>query len=210
MAEPLESETYGIAHFSIDGEGLTDIVRSLVTEGRWRHALRILSDGLPGISVEECLSILRGDCKLVGVNDLDLVPDDDAAKHKALLAWQFGHLWHRPDGEWEPYATVTHFGAGDVSSEIPMYSGGLISTKWADARIRYYMDNASDISTVEGIDRKDILWRRVEDPPLWIRGLKTSAEALEVAQAAGHRLEKRGGAEKDLERANGMRAEYKG
>lgn len=174
------------AHFSIDGEWLTEIVRSLVAEGRWRHALATLVDGLHGISTDEALSVLRGEYKLVGVNECALVAEDAevTAAHVALLAWQYAGLWRKRPGELlQPYAVVTNYGRCDLPrSDWP---------KSENARALFYADDAQR-DTVKILDRQAVLWRRVDDPPLWLRGLDTAEQAMADFKARGRHLDERG------------------
>lgn len=182
------------AHFSIDGGWLTNICRDFVLEGKWRHALATLVDGLEGISTDQALSILRGQQRLDGVNSVEMVDDHTpgAAEYISTLAWQYAGLWHRAGiGEFLPYAIVTHLSAEDVPNfpRIP-----LMTEKWDTARILYYADDPEK-DTCTDIALEDsgvgIIWRRVEDPPLWLRGVVGHLEAMDVFNAAGKWLERR-------------------
>jgi hypothetical protein len=187
----------GTVCFSIDGEYLTDLCRDLVTENRWRHALRILTDGVRDLGYENALAVLRGEKKLVGVNDVELVDEDRAEKrddYLSLLAWQYAGMWCRPDGMWQPYAEVTSFGRADVPSDVSMYVAGdlHISSRWANARVLYYADESRD-RTFDEADR--VIWRKVEDPPLWLTGQHTAVEALADLKKQGRYLDERGACE---------------
>lgn len=74
-----------IVHFSIDGEWLTEHVRSLwAREDRPDHALKTLVEGLEGMTEEIAVTILDGRFKLVGSSrdegGVRLVPDDSGEK----------------------------------------------------------------------------------------------------------------------------------
>jgi hypothetical protein len=62
--------------FKIEGEHLTRLARTLwADELETTKALNLLVDGLQGITEAQAISILTGENKLVGCNDLDMVPD---------------------------------------------------------------------------------------------------------------------------------------
>lgn len=182
--------------FRIDGEWLTDHCRGLVTEGRWRLALSTLMDGLPGISADEVFSVLKGTHKLLGVNEVIIVPEDRAevlTKYHELIRYQFGGLWLRPGRElWQPYAIVTHLGSEDLPSDV----GSRDRERWGRRRILHYADDpANDLSTdlrPPGDFGLAVLWRRVQDPPPWIDGHRDSADALTKFKALGRGLQERG------------------
>lgn len=113
-----------IAHFSIDGGWLTEHARNLVREGRWDHAMRTLVDGLEGMTTDIALRILKGDAKLVGVNDVDLADDDDA-KYKEALDWHFSGVFVDSNGRYlRPYAVVTAWGSEDLCDQYTVMTPG--------------------------------------------------------------------------------------
>ncbi len=151
-------------HFSIDGAFMTDHARNLVLEGRWDHAMRTLVDGLEGMSTDIAISILKGDAKLVGVNDLDL-EDDDATKYKADLDYQFAGVFADTNGRFlRPYAVVTSWGrddllTGDARTDITNNARGsqmAVVTSLGRNTYRqplHYADNpATDIALEADID----------------------------------------------------------
>jgi hypothetical protein len=73
----VETHTVG---FQIHGDFITDHCRSLVEEGKPHNAWLILTDGLPGITIEQAAEVLSGRKKLEGVNDVDLLDDDKSAQ----------------------------------------------------------------------------------------------------------------------------------
>jgi phosphohistidine swiveling domain-containing protein len=114
----------GTVHFSIEGEYLTEISRQRVIEGRWDHAFKILFEGLEGISESQVFSILRGDSKLIGANDVDLVEDDDT-KHKKALHYAYGGCYVTSEGRYmRPYAVVTSWGPDDYDFKMGRTSAG--------------------------------------------------------------------------------------
>lgn len=186
-------------HFSIEGEFLTDLVRGMVTEGRWRDGLAILLNGLDGMTTDQALSILRGTHKLTGQDVVDLVPDDRAAivaAHVDLVAWQHAGAWKRPGrGLWRPYAVVTALGSGDVPEEV---SSRQRPELWNRLRILHYADDpgrddyTEEPEVLGGLEMAAVLWRRIEDPPLWLEGSTSSEAALRDFLGSGQGLHERG------------------
>lgn len=105
-------------YFKIHGDHLTNLARDRVLEGRWDHGLRILTEGLHGMTVDIALKILRGDAKLTGVNTVDL-EDDDATEYKAELDYHFGGVYIDDKGRFmQAYAVVTSWGPEDFRCNI--------------------------------------------------------------------------------------------
>jgi phosphohistidine swiveling domain-containing protein len=103
--------------FSVEGEWLTEFSRARVLERRFDHAYRTLKEGLDGISSDQVFEILRGDKKLVGVNDVEFV-DDDATDHKEALKEMFGGVFQSVStGRFlQPYAIVQSWGTDDLDA----------------------------------------------------------------------------------------------
>lgn len=109
------------AHFVIDGEYLTGLVRDRVREGRWDWSWKLLMEDLHGMTAEIALRILKGDAKLTGRSDdadgIELADDDDQ-EYKAQLAWQFAGTFVLSDGRrMRPYAVVSSWGPEDYNCE---------------------------------------------------------------------------------------------
>ena len=103
------------AFFKVSGEYLTDLARQRCIEDRWDHGFSLLHEGLQGISMEQVLTILRGDAKLVGTNALDLFTEDNK-EWKATLDWHHCGVWVTGDGRFfRPYAIVTSWGREDMT-----------------------------------------------------------------------------------------------
>ncbi len=105
-------------HFSVDGEGLTDLLRSRVLEGRWDWSWNLLMDELGGMTAEIAKSILLGGKKLVnmpGSGDLDLADEDDAEDYLRNFDYQFKGVYVTADGRFmRAYAVVTSWGPEDM------------------------------------------------------------------------------------------------
>jgi len=207
----------GAMCFQVEGEALTEIARMRVIEDRFDHGYRILHEGLVGISADQVLSILRGDSKLVGVNDVDMVPDDDP-EWKARLLYRFAGVWVTSAGRYlRPYAVVTSWGPDDMrlASEITPDSDSVRRTvncfsrngEEMAGRDLFYADDPKrdarkDLRVPRGMiefaarDRAgclSILFREVRGFPTTLMPAHNDAQkALDAYLEAGLRLEERG------------------
>jgi hypothetical protein len=179
--------------FKISGAYLTHQARSFVLEDNWDYALKFLMESLVGITTDQCLSILKGMKKLVGVNEVDIV--DESEEELNLYREQLGFLYHGivNDGNnyWKPYAYVTSYGPVDVNSpslsvnryhsfhtrEVPTKLPGtdISFIRWSMARNNYYMDNPVEDKAVlvqDGTEKIAVLFKKVRMPPIWIESIR--------------------------------------
>lgn len=110
-------------HFSIDGKWLADFSRTRVEEGDYQHALRIL-DCLEGMSLEDKISILKGDKDLEGTNQLNLIDGDDELKQsvKDFYNYRYGSLVKFENRYYEPYMIVTSWCLEDLPEDEYQFS----------------------------------------------------------------------------------------
>jgi hypothetical protein len=106
------------AHFSIDGEWLTDTARSLYAhEDAPEKAIRLLVTGLIGMTEEQALSILEGRFKLVGSSDdeggVSMVPDKPKEKLPSA-AEVIKKLKEERDEARDDLADMTEIASGDT------------------------------------------------------------------------------------------------
>lgn len=192
----------GVAHFSVEGEFVTGIVRDLVRDGRWRSGFTLLTDCIAGgMTAEQVQQILQGTHMLTGVNELEFVEDTrtEAVAYRKHLAWQFaGVLRIAPGDYFQPYAVATSFSwddlpKGDIGERLrARYGGGAdYLREYGIARARYYATDP-ERDHVAIVDRQLVLFHRLDDPPLWVRGVDKAEEALAQYTAAKRRLEVRG------------------
>ncbi len=157
------------ACFKIDGEWLTEHARNLVREGRWDHAMRTLVEGLHGMTNDIAITILKGDAKLVGVNDVDLVDDDDT-EYKAQLDWHFAGVFVDSQGRnWRPYGVVTGWCAKDMvdrDDSIPKPGSDFVRTKFMGNMgfqrdpLHYADDRFSDIARIANVNTGQVSTQR--------------------------------------------------
>lgn len=114
-----------ILKMSVDAAWVADKCRGLVLDGKWSRAVDVLIKGLPGMTVDQALSILRGETDLEGIDECDLVPADPAdpviAKFLANFQYMFCGVYVDEYGRFmRPYAVVTTWGPEDYWSRDPI------------------------------------------------------------------------------------------
>lgn len=118
--------------FKIEGEWLTEHCRSLVQEGKWRHAYETLMDGLEGIEANMVFDILRGALKLVGVNTLDVAEDDQTEAVSEMLDEVYRGCFVFNNKVFKPYGYGDQLGYADISFARQVFNG--------DRRVAYQND----------------------------------------------------------------------
>lgn len=110
-------------HFSIEGDYITDIARTRMQEGDWRHALKIL-DCMEGLPLDDQISILKGDKYLTGSNDLELLEDtrEETKEYKQSLKEQYGKTLRFNKKFYEAYAFVDSWCKQDLPSKEQKFS----------------------------------------------------------------------------------------
>jgi phosphohistidine swiveling domain-containing protein len=194
-------------HFSVDGGGLTDIVRDLMLSERPDSAWRTLADGLIGEGGEAVTkAILAGSMKLVNdPDDFDLLlteEDNDEEYLNDLHYIYAGRI--RIDGTWwRPVAEVTRFGpeahrhAAEHISVVPKvaYEGFDRSRReWSRICVNWYTGPREIYREVAG---RWIILEPCGEPPFWWQPNNTVAEALASCLRAERSLENRGGNDRD-------------
>ena len=117
--------------FKISGAYLTHQARSFVLEDNWDYALKFLMESLVGITTDQCLSILKGMKKLVGVNEVDIV--DESEEELELYREQLGFLYHGIVSDGNIVERVEHSSFYEfvklltlfLRSVVPLYPGSV-------------------------------------------------------------------------------------
>ena len=199
--------------FKIDGEWMTNIARARVIEDRFDHGYRILHEGLHGITADQVLSILRGDHKLIGINDVDMVPDDDQ-EWKDKLRYRFAGVWVTSQGRFlRPYAVVTSWGPDDMPfadkltpDSDSVYSKRITGGELGGRDLFYADDYKRDVRKDLRVPRTmfpeaardkahclSVLFREVRGfPMVLVNAHHDAQQALDDFFAAGLHLEERG------------------
>uniref|UniRef100_A0AB74UIL5 PEP-utilising enzyme mobile domain-containing protein n=1 Tax=Caulobacter phage BL57 TaxID=3348355 RepID=A0AB74UIL5_9VIRU len=120
------AETMSLS-FRIEGAALVERARDRVIEGNWEHGLRILVEGLHGMSYELAIDILLGKHTLGGwssdpegvyLTDQDQT-DPAFLRYKETLDYQFAGVLKLEDGRiMRPYAVVDSFSKIDFDSKV--------------------------------------------------------------------------------------------
>ncbi|AFU86724.1 hypothetical protein D869_gp190 [Caulobacter phage CcrRogue] len=112
--------------FRIEGAALVERARDRVIEGAWEHGLRILVEGLHGMTYEIAIDILMGKYTLggwssdpEGVYLTEQDPEDETFKrYKETFDFQFAGVFKDETGRiMRPYAIVDSYGKKDFDSK---------------------------------------------------------------------------------------------
>lgn len=182
-----------VAHFSVDGEGLTTIARNIMLSEDPGRAVRLLSTGLVGLGASDVAQqILDGTTKLVGI-DLHTEPDDDP-DYKRQLAYIYagrfrctGGAWIRVSGCVRMFSTATKRWA---AGQLELRGGGpergaQAMDEWQRMNAKFYASPGEQVHKVGGLWT---LWEPCGEPPFWWQRL-TMEQAFQQAQDAGRRIE---------------------
>lgn len=156
--------------FSISGEYLTDVTRSMVLSGNWQGGIRVLSEGNEG-ALPLIMKILQGDAKLTGADENIVAEEEDDKEYKQELE-KFYAGFSFINGKWvKPYGTVNTITSQTVLTE---------------QRMLFYKQDDNDVFEILnlGDGPKTVIFRSEYDesereivPPIWMQeSLKTSSE----------------------------------
>lgn len=100
--------------FVIEGPWMTEFVHARVLEGRWDHAVETLNC-LEGITMDQILSILKGEAKLTGCTNTEINMEADwDLTYMEDLEQMFVGTYVDSNGRYlRPYAYVTSWGPED-------------------------------------------------------------------------------------------------
>lgn len=176
---------------------MTGFARDRVLEGRWDHAIKTL-ECLEGISLDQIISILKGNAKLTGDSSGEGVglEADNATKYKADLQYMFGGVWNNAGRFMRPYGKVTSWGPDDMTDIATMGRVG----KYRHNSMYYADDDQRDV--IQRLFMKDsetrhteVLFKEVSNfphPLVEVASLDSPQKALDAFLAAGRGLEERG------------------
>ena len=206
-------------HFSITGEFITEHTRNLMLEGNWAFALKTLTDGMIGMSIEHCISILDGKMGLTGMNECKLVPEDPAdpkiIKYRLGLDTVYGAIVRVRESnkfKWfAPYARVTNYAQADICACYGLCLGNvpMVGNSWGDRkmpRASYYMnDRNNDLCYYPEKTSKHEhahLFQPCDAPPFWYEINHSFERALDVCERTGYYLEEYGAHQSRIEDTN--------
>lgn len=165
--------------FTISADYINDKARELVLSGQWRSAMDFLKDSMNDIDYDTILSILKGEKKLQGNNEFELVEEEELIKKEYELAvesyYNAGKLCYNQQ-RYSAYGiveTVTQEEGNKALSSI-LYKTNKYD-QWKQEVSRYYMKNETDESFLLFSEKKGqvvcVLFQQdntLYDPPFWI------------------------------------------
>jgi len=178
-------------YFTIDGGFLSDFARTMVIEGKWERAIKMLVDDT-GVTYEQAIQLLKGEANFVGNAEIGnpnstlswetLSPKGKVAKDmKKQLDYTYGTTFKYKDHYWKPYASVQGWCKEDMDFARSYQGPYLIingdirsNSRFANGALRslFYADNhGSDMlvclnNSPEEIS--DVLCAKAPMPPIWI------------------------------------------
>jgi len=192
-------------HFQIEGEFITEHMRSLVREGNWRKALDDLKHSLIGINSDQCFDILSGKYQLKGINTVDFVPDDkhlDKEWCKKQYYTYFRNFFYHDGKFYNPYGCVRYLNKHDLElamlkleiKELPISSGFSGATESVTdlnyARAETYRKSSNDFVFYSNTYHNFVISRKIDNPdyPIWLT--KEQAAELSMQQlSSNHSLD---------------------
>lgn len=191
--------------FSLSGTVLMERARDLVLSGQWREAIEVLTGSLEGMTVDQALTVLKGEAKLTGTSrdgSIMLEPDEGADGYLQDLDFQFGGLVRIEGGLYMPYLVVTDYGPEDSSLRlltrgdgdpefIPerMHDAGRIRFDQIERRARHYARaQATDrVEMCKVLSRRDpglertlaVVFSLAYDVPMWVKPESSPQKAVD-------------------------------
>jgi len=227
MSKQQALDTAKTAHFAVDGDGLTEVVRNMVMSERASQAYRLLADNLIGqskaVAAATALQILKGEKRLAGLSDgpkgLRLANEkkDVAEGYLETLRFIFAGRIRVGDTWWRPHAVVRAFGPLDAAHASEVTGRGIPTIfdphaeAYHRARVEFYAPDGYRVLKIEpsaesrarGDKWEFVIFEPVGEPPFWWAEHRDAGAALKDFIAAGRHLEEiEGLAEDDIERRN--------
>jgi len=197
-AKKREPETKQVS-FAIHGEGFTRLARERLLDDNPGSAWRIASglighDDGAGQELSVALAILKGDKKLVGKNEMELVDEDPNVTkiHQERIAWLFAGRIKHQDKWYRPIAEVTSYGVRDLTNsrriEVSRVPGqGFINREW-------HYCGEGEIAPLASTTESDcnVIFEACGELPHWMTPPRDFHAAVKQWRAAGRQLEERG------------------
>ncbi|MTH95205.1 PEP-utilizing enzyme [Roseibium sp. RKSG952] len=178
----------GILNFDVHGDFITDHFRGLVIDDRWRDAVEGLKASLIGASYDHVFAILKGEMKLVGINEIDMVEDGECEDYLEELNWKFGDILIREGRYYRAYAVVTSYGDEDIPWGLNNREANIVERAW-----HYADDRGNDLVFQHrfGMTYCYVFMHEVRDVPPWVSPLTNpNASIKKTIETRG--LEERG------------------
>jgi len=146
------SEEFEELHFTIEGSFLTNHFRNLVLEGEWSKAIDHFQQSLIGMPMDMIVSVLSGDMKLVGINEMTLEKDNESEEYKESVLDLYGRNMYINGAWFKPMAIINTINENSINA--------------AD-RARIYCPEYDSFTFMNG---NLIALERIElsNPPVWL------------------------------------------
>lgn len=185
----MSDEQFQKLHWTITGEFVTRMARDWVLERRWDDSIRWLKDSLIGVEYNHIMAILEGRAKLVGDSHAGIFLEEenpeDAKEYIDGYMFLYGGIYKRYENHYQPYAVVRDYGPTDIVVDKPWNLRE--SNLHHKNRAMFYAYHPSTdecfllhYSKVSGPIEMNILWERVDKPPLWVKTFSEPQEALDA------------------------------
>lgn len=200
--------------FRVSGEFITEMSRNIFAEGRWRRAFNFLIESVEGLSVEQAIDVLTGKKKFIGINEIDLVDDEDEhLEYDEIVQYHYGAIYELKNNFYQPYAYVDSYceddlvgpGHDGLNKHHPHCTHRMSTSRKVDSiwRALYYSDDGTNDCALslnlneyhnEAATRDVVvLFKMVQMPPFWMTTTTYPQESLDAFLISGHMLQRRGG-----------------
>jgi hypothetical protein len=161
--------------FSITGEFITEQAKDFMMESDWCRAINFLKETLIGITLEQCIMILKGDAKIIGDSRNDDIGMVEVEERDEEYDEQLDFAYHNvyaPQGSTSIYRPYGYVGSNSVKDMD--YSE--LKRKAIHNSLYYARDDRNDLAIpceiqIDGMTKKvDVLFEKLEHQlPHWIK-----------------------------------------
>lgn len=164
-------------HFSTDAAGIVDLARTMVLEGKWRQALKVLqSTSTPPLTLDLAQAILAGRMTLENEGEKLRVCAQDpqdarCQRYLSTLEWQTAGLLSREGEFFQPYGTIAGFTSEDEAYAVSWLTQreSLVSLdEYRKLRARYHLLHGDSDHVAFDIAKNPVVFKRAKDPALWV------------------------------------------
>lgn len=170
-------------HFSITGEYLTTQFRAMIQNGLWKDAFNGLKEALEGITSDQVISVLRGEKKLIGVNNIDIIDDNSHLNPNFIedqYFYYFGDTLFLNKNLYKIYGYVRNLSTTEYclsrdvlrkpylsNNDLSQYDKNLFFIEMNKQRAKYYLQSPRDIVYFENT-KCFLLKENTVDIPFWL------------------------------------------
>lgn len=179
--------------FKIEGSFITNHARDLVIEQSFDAAIRFLKESIIDFSYDNCIEIISGKSKLIGVNNLKLVKEnknnENLKKYLNDLNYLYSNVVLDGNTYFKPYGFISKYSILDVNSKflemnkynkwiglhIPSNLSDAKNVAFSLARATFYMKNPRvDKAVICKINNIDyiVLFEEIYNYPIFLNPIK--------------------------------------